>query len=74
MKFGVSKKHFHSKKNNIIGKRLPPPSGETSGGSGQWRNKEKVGEENAQTEQKKPTNHVSDMEFELQRVIKAATT
>lgn len=74
MKFRVSKKHFHSEKNNIIRKRLSPPSGETSGGSRQWRNKKKVGKENAQTEQKKPTNHASDVESELQRAIKATTT
>lgn len=62
------------KKDNIIRKRLPPPSGETSGRSRQWGNKNKVREENAQTEQKKPTNHASDVESKLQITIKAATT
>ncbi|KAM1024227.1 hypothetical protein FF1_037496 [Malus domestica] len=74
MKFGVSSKRFHTEKNDVVGKRLLPPSSETSGGFEQWRNKKKVREENAQMEQKKPTNHAVDVESELQRAIKAATT
>lgn len=89
MKLGVSAKHFHGE-SDASRKRVLPPLGETSGEFERWRNKKGAREENVRTEShtpvktareendrmesKKSTNQASDLESELQRAIKAATT
>ncbi|XP_058222961.1 uncharacterized protein LOC131332680 [Rhododendron vialii] len=56
-----------------VAKKVPVGSG-SSGGFEQWKNKKGGGEEHGQKESKKNGNRASDVESELQRAIKAASS
>lgn len=72
MRLGISVKNFRGE-SDVIGKKLLPPTSESSSEFERWRSKKSGGEENGQRESKKSTNRVSDVESELQRAIKAAS-
>ncbi|KAL4602176.1 hypothetical protein ACB092_10G034600 [Castanea dentata] len=72
MRSGISVKNFRGER-DVIGKKVLPPTSESSSEFDRWRSKKSGGEENGQRESKKPTNRVSDVESELQRAIKAAS-
>ncbi|KAJ4826781.1 hypothetical protein Tsubulata_034768 [Turnera subulata] len=70
MRFGVSATNF----SGDVGKKAPPASVDGVGGFEQWRSKKKDGEGNGRREPKKPVNQVTDLESELQKAIKAASS
>ncbi|KAK7855217.1 uncharacterized protein LOC112005467 [Quercus suber] len=72
MRLGISVKNFRGE-SDVIGKKVVPPTSESSSEFERWRSKKSGGEENGQRESKKSTNRVSDVESELQRAIKAAS-
>uniref|UniRef100_A0A7N2N166 Uncharacterized protein n=1 Tax=Quercus lobata TaxID=97700 RepID=A0A7N2N166_QUELO len=72
MRLGISVKIFRGE-SDVIGKKVLPPTSESSSEFERWRSKKSGGEENGQRESKKSTNRVSDVESELQRAIKAAS-
>lgn len=57
-----------------IGNKVVLPSGESSSEFERWRSKKSGGEENGRRELKKSTNLVSDLESELQKAIKSASS
>lgn len=69
----TSDKNFRGNRDDV-GKKVSPPSSESSSGFEQWRKKKNGGEDNGQKEQKKSSNRPSDIESELERAIKAASS
>lgn len=72
MRLGISVKNFR-RESDVIGKKVLPPTSESSSEFERWRSKKSGEEENGKRESKKSTNRVSDVESELQRAIKAAS-
>lgn len=74
IKLGASRKHFLGEESDAVQKNVLKPTRESSGEFERWRNKKSGKEENGRKETKKPTDQASDLESELQRAIKAAST
>ncbi|KAJ7952649.1 Hsp90 co-chaperone Cdc37, N-terminally processed like [Quillaja saponaria] len=73
IKLGVSTRNYH-RDSNGVSKSFMQNSDESSNEFERWRNKKSGREDNEQIESKKSTSNVSDLESELQRAIKAASS
>ncbi|KAJ6706006.1 hypothetical protein OIU79_010628 [Salix purpurea] len=74
MKLGVLARNSRKEINGLV-KRVEPPSSDNLGEFEQWRRKKNDGEGNGQREElKKSANKVTDLESELQKAIKAASS
>ncbi|XP_021765501.1 uncharacterized protein LOC110730028 [Chenopodium quinoa] len=82
-KVPVSRSRGEGREGDVVGKRMMPlPSIESSSGFDKWRSKKSGGngngngdgEENGHRESKKSTSRMSEVENELQKAIKAASS
>ncbi|KAJ6427021.1 hypothetical protein OIU84_022587 [Salix udensis] len=73
MRLGVSARNSRREANGPV-KRVVPASGGSLDEFDQWKSKKNYGEGNGQRELKKPANKVTDLESELEKAIKAASS
>ncbi|XVF13568.1 hypothetical protein REPUB_Repub08aG0218500 [Reevesia pubescens] len=73
MRLRVSAKNVR-RESEGLGRRVSTPSVENSNEFERWRSKKSVAEENGGREVKKSANKMSDVESELQKAIKAASS
>ncbi|XP_007039565.2 PREDICTED: uncharacterized protein LOC18606088 [Theobroma cacao] len=73
MRLGVSAKNVR-RESEGIGRRVSTPSVENSNEFERWRGKKIVADDNGGREVKKSVNKMSDVESELQKAIKAASS
>ncbi|KAJ6946853.1 hypothetical protein NC651_001524 [Populus alba x Populus x berolinensis] len=73
MRLGVSERKSRREANGLV-KRVVPASIGSLDEFDQWKSKKNDGEGNGQRELKKPANKVTDLESELQKAIKAASS
>ncbi|XP_061343955.1 uncharacterized protein LOC133289935 [Gastrolobium bilobum] len=75
IKMGVStRNHHHEGSDGVVGKRLSQRSDESTGEFQRWRSNKSGREENEKKQPNKSQSLVSDVESELQKAIKAATS
>ncbi|CAK7356187.1 unnamed protein product [Dovyalis caffra] len=73
MRLGVSARNSRREINGLV-KRVVPASSGNLGEFEQWRSKKNDGGGSEQRESKKPANKATDLESELQKAIKAASS
>ena len=73
MRLGVSERKSFREANGLV-KRVVPASNGSLDEFDQWKSKKNDGEGNRQRELKKPANKVTNLESELEKAIKAASS